>query len=376
MKLHADAWGRSLYQKAKSALAGGMRQRITWAGVGFSLTVAVVGALAFLTANNLLFLILSCLSAALLISGFLNRLSLAGLAVDIVFPEHVSARRNTPARLRIQNEKTWMPSFSIHVEGTPGSAFAAGLYFPILPAGGVLDEPVEVYFARRGLHTQDSFQIRSRFPFGFAERRILVTLRREALVYPSLEPAPWLGPLLSDLQGEIHSASRGRGHDFYRIRPYELLESARHVDWKATAHTGQLQVREFAKEREPLVEVYLDLAGWGSRRETFERAVDCCAFIAWEIASKASRLRFRTADFDVTTPVEGGVYTILRYLALVEPRESSAVSEPGLEESIQVLVSAEPVRLLEAGWHRARVVGADELDGAGAGPTGADSGGS
>ena len=42
---------------------------------------------------------------------------------------------------------------------------------------------------------------------------------------------------------------RGRGHDFYRIRPYETLESARHVDWKATAHTRDLQVREYAGNR-------------------------------------------------------------------------------------------------------------------------------
>ena len=40
------------------------------------------------------------------------------------------------------------------------------------------------------------------------------------------------------------------------------------VDWRATAHTGDLQVREFARESERSVEIFLDrgvppeLAGW------------------------------------------------------------------------------------------------------------------
>src|SRR5438270_6641202 len=34
------------------------------------------------------------------------------------------------------------------------------------------------------------------------------------------------------------------------------FESARHVDWKATAHVRSLQVREFAREQEQTVEVF------------------------------------------------------------------------------------------------------------------------
>jgi uncharacterized protein (DUF58 family) len=361
MKLHADTWGRSLFGKLEATLAGGMRQRVTRAGVGFSVTIALVAVLAFVTANNLLFLILSCLLAALLISGFLNRLSLAGLALDLVFPEHVCARRKTHARLRIHNEKTWMPSFSIHVAGTQGNVFSSEHYFPVIPRRETLEEPVVLYFARRGTHTENSFQLRSRFPFGFSERRIQVTLRRDVLVYPALDPQPGVETLLRQLQGEIEAQIRGRGHDFYRIRPYEPLESARNVDWRATAHTGELQVREFSQQQDALIDVYLDLAVTEPHVEWFERAVDCCAWLVWETAARGTRIRFRTMELDVTIPTEADTYTILEYLALVEPRQPKGVPEPASEECIQVLFSAEPGALAHAGWSRAHWVGPDRL---------------
>jgi len=351
-----------------------MRLRFTWAGLGFSITVIAAGTLAYLTANNLLFLILSCLLAAWLVSGFVNRLTLAGLSVDFGFPDHVCARRTTPARIRVHNEKSWMPSFSLHVEGTPRSVLGSALYFPLLPAGRVIEEPVDVYFARRGVHSEDVVQIRSRFPFGFSERRTQVTLRREATVYPSVDPQPGFDAILTQVAGEIEAQERGSGYDFYRIRPYEPMESARHVDWKKTAQRGELQVREFAREQEPLVEIFLDRDADGNS-EWFEHAVDCCAFLSWEIAQRGARLRFRTDSFDMALPAQGDIYTILRYLATVVPGATKGSTGPERDDSIQVVVSAEPRRLAAAGWDRALVVGREQLGGAAAGASRSASGG-
>src|SRR5687767_4481272 len=104
-----------LFRRIKHALAGGMRQRVTRSGFGFSFLISVVGAVSFLSGNNLLFLVLAALLATLLLSGFVSRLSLAGLELDFVFPDHISARRPVLARMKLRNEKSWMPSFSIFV---------------------------------------------------------------------------------------------------------------------------------------------------------------------------------------------------------------------------------------------------------------------
>ena len=352
MKLWRRIWG---------AIASGMRQRITLAGFGYSLAIAVVCALAFASGNNLLFLLLALMMGMLLVSGFLNRLSLAGLELDIAFPDHIPARRNVPGVMKLKNEKTWMPSFSIHVRGTPGSVYSSHLYFPLLAGGATVRESIQVNFAKRGLHSKNSFLLSSRFPFGFAERRVEVTLGREVLVYPCLDRQESFDGIFGRLQGEIEDQARGRGTDFYRIRPYEALESARHVDWRASAHTGELQVREFTREQEPMVEVFLDLEIGDSDRAFFERAVDCSAYLIWEVSKRGCRVRFRTQDFDVTAPNEGDAYTMLKYLALVTPQRTLKLVEPGREESIQVVFSPHPEKVAEQGWHRALLVGLSQL---------------
>ena len=338
------------WQKLKSSLQAGLRQRVTRGGLLFSLASVMVAVAAFVSANNLLFLLLAAMLATLLVSGFINRLSLAGLELDFVLPERVSARRKVAARISLCNGKSWMPSFSIRVAGRRPSVFSSTLYFPVIPGNSRLEETVEVVFGRRGIHRESSFQFSSRFPFGFAERRVQVRMQREVLVYPCLEPQPGFEELLSSVSGEIEAHQRGRGHDFYRIRPYEPLESARHVDWKATAHTGELQVREFAREEEPLVEVFLDLETPPAHNDWFEQAVDCCAFLTWQAAQREARIRFRTQEFDLCLPAEGDVYAVLKYLALVSPQQGRDLIDPGDEDSCRVVFSTRPEGAEEAGW--------------------------
>jgi len=254
-----EAMPRGYWLRIRSELNSSVRYRITRAGLLYVLTTLLLGLAAFLSGNNLLFLLLAAMLATLLISGLVSRLSLAGLQLEFDLPEHISARRPVAARIRVGNSKWLLPSFSIRLTGIPPSAFARPIYFPVIPARSRLEETVTVVFGRRGRHREESFQFATRFPFGFSERRVVVKLPREILVYPCLDPLAGFDELTGEIQGELEARQRGRGHDFYRIRPYEPLESARHVDWKATAHTGELQVREFARETEPLVEIVLDL---------------------------------------------------------------------------------------------------------------------
>jgi uncharacterized protein (DUF58 family) len=331
-------------------LAGSWTQRITRAGIGYAATLAVVTLAAFLSANNLLFLILAAMFSTFLVSGFISRLGLAGLELDLVLPEHISARRKVRALLRLKNLKRWVPSFSIHLAGATGSGLDSTLYFPAVPGGTVLEETVDMYFPRRGAHRDRSFQFSTRFPFGFAERRESVTARHDVIVYPCVDPQPGFEALLASVSGEMEALQRGRGHDFYRIRPYEALESARHVDWKATAHTGDLQVREFAREQDQRVLIYLDLEVPVESAVWFETALDCSAFLAFRLAGHGTRVRFQTQEFDVTLPEEGNIYTILKYLALVSPLKGKPPAAPDDPSSFHIVFSASPDRMSSIGW--------------------------
>ena len=354
----------NLWAHLRDALTRRIRYKITRGGTLFILAIVLVSLAAIASANNLLFLVLAAMLATLLVSGFVSRLCLAALQLDFMVPEHIPARRSVPGKLYVRNQKWLMPSFSIRVEGIrhPNSpTLKSGIYFPLIAGGATLEETVEVRFPKRGAYRQNSFVFLTSFPFGFLEKSARVTLGREMIVYPSIDAWPGFDDLLAGIAGEIETHYRGLGRDFYRIRPYEALESARHLDWKASAHTGSLQVREFAREQERTVEMFLDrdippqLDAW------FEHAVDCCAFLAWRLSSQGASIHFRSNGYDVRQPEEGDIYTILKYLALVYPQRSSEPEAPLDDASYKIVFTPSPRQFADAGWMDARVLSPDAL---------------
>jgi uncharacterized protein (DUF58 family) len=347
------------WAQLRQLLARRIRYKITRGGVLFTAAIVAVGAAAVFSGNNLLFLIVAAMMATLLVSGFVSRLCLAALELDFLVPDHVAANRTVPARLYVRNSKWLMPSFSIRVEGIheQGSpTLKSGVYFPLIAAGATVEETVDVRFPRRGAYRRNSFAFSTSFPFGFLEKSARVTLLRETVVYPSIDPQQGFEDLLAGIAGEIETHYRGLGNDFYRIRAYEAFESARHVDWKASAHAGSLQVREFAREQEQVVEVFLDRNAPAELDAWFEQAVDCCAFLAWRLSNQGAAIHFRSNGMTLRQPEDGDIYTILKYLALVYPQNAAPPEAPLDGNSYQVVFTATPERFRETGWVAARIL--------------------
>ena len=103
---------------------------MTRLGLLFTLSCVLVSLAAFISANNLLFLILALLLATWMVSGFIGRLSLSGLELDFLLPEHLCARRKLIGRIVIRNAKRWMASFSIQVVGSAETGLSQPLYLP------------------------------------------------------------------------------------------------------------------------------------------------------------------------------------------------------------------------------------------------------
>jgi uncharacterized protein (DUF58 family) len=342
---------RGLWIQLQGVLAKRIRYKITRGGVLFTAAILVVGWGA-------------AMMATLLVSGLVSRLCLAALELDFLVPEHAPARREIPGKLYVRNQKWLMPSFSIRVEGVrePDSpALKSGVYFPLIAAGTTVEETLDVCFPRRGAYRQNTFAFSTSFPFGFLEKSARVTTQREMIVYPSIDPHPGFEHLLAGIAGEIETHYRGLGRDFYRIRPYEALESARHVDWKASAHVGSLQIREFAREKEQTVEMFLDRDIPQSLDHWFEHAIECCAFLAWRLSTQGACIHFRSNGYEFRQPEDGDIYTILKYLALVYAQTGSAQEAPLDETSYQIVFTPSPGRFAEAGWMGARIISPDVL---------------
>ncbi len=187
---------------------------MTRAGAAFLLAILLVAAAAFISANNLLFLILAAMVSTFLVSGFVGRLGLAGLELELLLPQHTSARRKVSAGVRVKNLKRFAPSFGIHLSFSDQS-----LYFPLIPGGASVEEPMELYFPHRGSHKQRDFQFSTRFPFGFVERSEDVVIPHEVIVYPCLDPRPQFEQLLRSVSAEIATLERGRAPTFIVFAP-------------------------------------------------------------------------------------------------------------------------------------------------------------
>jgi uncharacterized protein (DUF58 family) len=349
------------WRQIRAFLFRRIRYRVTKAGLLFTFAISLVAFAAIVSANNLLFLILAAMMSTVLVSGLVSRLCLAALELDVQFPPHIPAGRSVQGKLYVRNHKWIMPSFSIRVEPLRAAGLEAGVYFPLIPAGGTMEETVHIRFPARGAYRENGFAFSTSFPFGFLEKTARVSLRREVIVYPPVDPQAGFEDLLAGISGEIETHYRGIGLDFYRIRPYELFDSARHVDWKASAHTSSLQIREFAREQEQTVEIFLDRDVTPEHDAWFEHSVSCCAFLAWRLSTQGIAIHFRSNGYAFRQPEDGDIYTILKYLALVYPQRMDGVEAPHEDVSYKIVFTPSAQRFYEAGWMHARILTPDVL---------------
>jgi len=367
--------------------------RLTRDGIIYLAAIFILVLAAVNTGNNLLFLILSCALAGILISGVLSRVVLTGVDLKLDLPEHIFADQPILAELDLRNEKLFWPSFSLRVVGDTSKdekdkndgarILNRPVFFPYLARGGAARQKVELRFARRGIYRQDAFGIRTRFPFGFFEKTRRVTSDISITVYPRVEPTDQFYEILPLLSGEIASSFRGRGHELHSLRAYQATDSARFVDCKVSAKSGHLMVREFAREDErrlmlvldPLIGPLHSAAGSPSAdefAERFERAVSLAACIAWHFYELHSVLQFRTPAFSTPLAPAGEIiYDALRELALVQPVTSPDSSARGgafldaltaENEIFKIILTARPQRTIPTSlWSSSYFVFIDQL---------------
>jgi len=196
--------------------------------------------------------------------------------------------------------------------------FEQSVYFPYLPPRHSQSAELKLCFPRRGIYAQRGVGIATRFPFSFLTKTRSMPLSREVLVYPSVEPTDEVLAVLPALRGEMETHYRGRGSDLYRIRDYQPEDSARHVDWKATAKSGELKVREYTREDERSVRMIFDNPAPGLLNEAqYERAINAAASIAWRFFEENTALSFAAPGL---VP-DADIYAFLEYLALASPQQ-------------------------------------------------------
>ena len=307
----------------------------TSGGGVFLVIILVVGFAAWNTGNNLLFLVFSLLVSTLFVGWIAALASLRDLTVSARFPDHIFAAEPAPVIVTLRNTKRVLPSFSILVEARGPNVEGAKrrrryakrllAYFSYVPHHAAAEQRVEQLFPQRGHVLIDGFELSTRFPFGFFRRRRRLRARNvDIIVYPNPEVISDELHLLPMYAGRNPSLRRGAGHDLFSMRDYQPQDDLRHIDWKATARSRRLTVREFTSEDERRITIALDTrlpAGpVDELKERFEDGVVQAASLLKHFIDERAEVRLVLGD--EVGPFGSGVeqlYRCLKRLALVNP---------------------------------------------------------
>jgi uncharacterized protein (DUF58 family) len=366
---------------------------VTSGGGIFLIILTVVGFAAWNTGNNLLFMIFSLLFSTLFVGGVAARASLRDLIVSARFPDHIFAGEAAPVIVTLRNAKRLLPSFSILIEARgPGDSANERkrkrlwqryvkrplAYFTYVPHRAAAEQRVEQLFISRGHVLINGFELSTRFPFGFFRfRRRLRARNVDIVVYPKPEPIGDELHLLPTYAGRMASVRRGMGQDLFSLRDYQPQDDLRHIDWKATARSRNLTVREFTAEDERRITIVLDTRDLSESAEDnflprFEAGIVQAASLLKHFIDERAEVRLMLGE-DLGR-YGGGLkhlYTCLRRLALVNPQKengdvelSTSVSDPASvkddnafdEDYAIVLTTAPPGSIPARIWRAAHVI--------------------
>jgi len=248
--------------------------------------IVIVGFSAWNTGNNLLFLVLSFLASSLVVSFFIGNYCLKKLDVKMRFPETIFAAEPTPILVSLQNRKRVFPTFSVVAEVRGKERDTSALidelkkilpeklavkiarppivkytldYFVHTPRLDSVESRAEHVFPFRGRFIIKDFELSTKFPLAFfRHRRRLAAQETEIVIFPRLTP---IEEDLKDLPlevGKLVANKRGLGQDLLALRDYQPMDDLRRVDWKATARSSRLIVREFSAEDDKRVCIIFD----------------------------------------------------------------------------------------------------------------------
>jgi uncharacterized protein (DUF58 family) len=333
--------------------------------VSGTLLIAVafgIGAAAYNSSSNILFITLSLLLACLVLSGLLSWLNLRRVTWRLRVGGPLRAGHEAVVAAELRNGKGFLPAHALWLEFSAGPA-ASGISQGVastfsarasevraalaaaerevrrerLPLPGRIDPRGEasvewiVRPERRGRLGVELAGVTSLFPFGFLRKDVGAGRRVERVVWPA--PVEYRRFALPGARrrGDGERGSRaGSGSDLLALRRYVPGDSHRLVHWKASARTGTLLVRQFAAESAEGCSLWIrtgcDL--W-SARDRFELMVSFAATLAEDLF-RLGRLRAVAVDREAPRAVRGvrDLEDLLDRLAVAEP---SVEAESGME---------------------------------------------
>jgi len=120
--------------------------------------------------------------------------------------------------------------------------------------------------------------------------------------------------------GHYHSVFKGRGMEFEEVRPYQIGDDVRTIDWNVSARYGHPFVKKFREERELTVMLMVDMSGsqeFGTQGQLKRELVaEVCATLAFSAIRNNDKVGLTcfTDRIEKIVPAKKGPQHVLRVI--------------------------------------------------------------
>jgi uncharacterized protein (DUF58 family) len=276
-------WGRLFQVKTLETSEVKLTQRRifivpTASGMTMALLIVLLLLLAYVYANNLVYMLAFLLASIFFITPIHTYKALAGLYVKAGQLKPVFAGEAASFQLRISNPDG-EARFNLKIKLESEQSFDIG-------ANESIELTLFVPTQQRGWQTVDRIHLSSRYPFGVYHAWSSLRFGKKFLVYPKPSDLSLPLPLGPSGEDQANDALPAPGHDdFDSLRCYERGDSLRRIHWQAYARGLGLLSKQYISSLRG-TEISLDYASApGANKE--ERLSVLCR---WVIESEQAGL--------------------------------------------------------------------------------------
>ncbi|QDU34516.1 hypothetical protein KS4_25860 [Poriferisphaera corsica] len=245
-----------------------IRTRISWGPscLWFSVTYLLALAATFYTQANLLFWAFGLMTGAIVASFCFCLITLRHVTVKRLLPMHGLAHEQLTIRYNIQNNARLS---LLNLTVTELSEDITN-HLPTSPIGWLLYvgsaqhmmAEAPCWPKHRGpLHFQ-KIQLACSFPFGILKKTVTFEQPDYLLIYPRIfRLNRRIAASISRIthEGNIQKEKSGGTEDYFGLREYHTGDSIRMINWKQSAKTGNLIVKEMTQPCPPQTMINLNL---------------------------------------------------------------------------------------------------------------------
>lgn len=282
----------------------------TKAGWFYIIVTIVLGFAAVNTGNNLIFIIVSFLLAAMAISGFYGKKNINNININLKMPAEIYAESAFIVKMKVENEKKILDSYLLKMKFCESEIF-----FGRIGRKSSMEGKTDLMFQERGINRIKEIFLYSRFPFNFFVRCKRIPVNSETVVFPK--------PVKSSESARSYSLNDAEGstvkdnyasEELSSIRNYEYGDSLRLIHWKHFAKSDELKAKNFSGGLTSPVVIDMSGLDFVSEAEISAAAYDVIDLIKNNIPTGLKT----DSDYFLPNVTNRHKLNLLRYLALYD----------------------------------------------------------